>query len=483
MKIRYIKFIKIVFSLVLACHIYSCSDDFLEITPNGVLVAETANDYNLLLNSSKLSLGNGFDEILSSFEVCAIEPYWSNSFWQDESKNAFRWEAGTVPEGSTGVMEAFTSAFYIYNKIINEVLSSSGGSEAQKNSLMAQARASRAFAYFRLVNFYGKPYNAATASTDLGVPLITEADVTVEIFTRASVQEVYDFIIEDLTTAIPLLTDDFEGNRRMYKASAQALLAKVYMYMNRFSEALPLFDEALSGRPSRVQLFDYNESTLPGGVHAAGFLGPAFSFPVDHTDALYSYAAFHPAGFTSSDILLSPEVATLFGASDFRLHHFFSRKPFPPFPFTPEFSVPGVYRKVGDLVSQVGIQLSDIYLLRAECNARSNNLNEAISDLEFLRRHRMDPADAAVPSGMLQDDLIKYVIEERTREFALKSELWFDMRRLWDDPLFQDKKPYVHTVYNADGSVSETFTLTEDRLVFRFSDKVTNANPDLIQNP
>ena len=462
---------------------YSCSDSFLEITPNGVLVADTTNDYDLLLNGNNLWLYTGNEEAIRSFGVCAIEPIWTNSIQSEEFKNIFRWEPITVEQERTGLMVAFSDDLYVYNKIINEVLSSSEGSEAQKNSVMAQARAARAITNFKLVNFYGKPYNAATASTDLGVPLITEADVTVESFTRASVQDIYDFIIEDLTTAIPLLPANIDGNRRMYKASAQALLAKVYMYMNRFSEALPLFDEALSGTPSRVQLFDYNVTTLPGGIHAVGFNGPAFVVPVDNIEALYALTSSSSVANRLSEILLSPEASNLFGASDFRLHHFFSRKPDQATPTTPEFSVPGVYRRTGLLFPNAGVHLPDIYLLRAECNARNNNLNEAISDLEFLRRHRMDPADATVPSGMSQDDLIKYVIEERTREFVLINELWFDMRRLWDDPLFQDKKPYVHTVYNADGSVSETFTLTEDRLVIRFSDEVTNTNPDLIQNP
>jgi len=74
-------------------------------------------------------------------------------------------------------------------------------------------------------------------------------------------------------------------------------------------------------------------------------------------------------------------------------------------------------------------------------------------------------------------------MEERTREFAVKGELWYDMRRLWDDPLFQDMKPYEHILYGEDGSVMETYTLEEKRLVIRFSDRVLSENPDMINNP
>ncbi len=492
MKTIYIKSIKIICVLALTFN-SSCSDDFLEITPNGVLVAETTKDYDLLLSGNGLwfNIAAGDQEINRSFEICGLEPHFSSTYGAaDPRRNNFTWEPGVIdPEREGGQFSdwllLYMQRVYVYNKVINEVLDSSGGSDAEKNSIMAEARAARAAVYFELVNFYGKPYNASTASTDMGVPMVTEADVTVPSFTRASVQEIYDFMIDDLTTAIPLLPVGIEEKPRMSKGSAEALLGKIYVYMNRFNEAITLFDSAFTDLQAgtEVRLYDYNVSTLPGGPHAAGFFGPPFDTPVDNLEVAFTMSIRHTAGFTSSAILLNPEVSALFGTSDFRLHHFFSRKPFPAFPFTPEFIVPGVYRKIGSLVTDRGVRIPDIYLLRAECKARTNDLSGAISDLEFLRMHRMDPADADVPVGLSQDDLIKYVFEERTREFASKGELWFDLRRLWNDPLFQDKKPYMHTLYDVDGSVKETFTLEEDRLVLRFSDRVIADNPDMVNNP
>jgi len=40
-----------------------------------------------------------------------------------------------------------------------------------------------------------------------------------------------------------------------------------------------------------------------------------------------------------------------------------------------------------------------------------------------------------------------------------------------------------HVLYGPDGSVSETFTLDEKRLVIRFSDRVILQNPDMVNNP
>ena len=54
---------------------------------------------------------------------------------------------------------------------------------------------------------------------------------------------------------------------------------------------------------------------------------------------------------------------------------------------------------------------------------------------------------------------------------------WFDMRRLWNDPLFQDmKKWYVHT----DGV--QEYTLTEQRLVMRIPPSVMIWHDDYVNN-
>ena len=493
MKNIHTKLFKLILSISICFGMNSCSEDFLEVTPKGVLIAEATIDYDQLLNG-RLIYGNGAvsrNIVIRSFESCGLEPFFSNDYAEaDPARNNFTWEPNVLGPGDGGVnnlMTTYIKRVYIYNKVINEVLFSSGGTESEKMQIWAEARAGRASVYFEFINSYAKPYNVATAASDLGFPIVTEADVTATGFVRASIQEVYDFIIEDLTEALPFLGTTMSQRPRMHKAAAEALLGKTYVYMNRFDEALPLFNSAIASftADANMAMYDYNVTTLPGGEHAAGFFGPpSVENTITNREIAFSMSAFNISGAFGSAILLSPEVSAKYGTSDFRLNHFFSRKPFPPFPFTPDFVVPGVYRKQGHFIIERGITFPDVYLLRAECKARTNDLAGAVTDLEFLRAHRIaDPSEVVVPAGLSQDELIKFVMDERTREFALEGELWFDTRRIWNDPLFQDNKPYTHTLYNADGSVKETFTLTEDRLVFRFSDKALTDNPDLEQNP
>jgi hypothetical protein len=96
----------------------------------------------------------------------------------------------------------------------------------------------------------------------------------------------------------------------------------------------------------------------------------------------------------------------------------------------------------------------------------------------------MPVADAVVPSAIAGDQtaLIKFIIDERIREFALEGYRWFDMRRLSVDPIFAGMT-FTHTMYNADGTTT-VYTLRQpDRLVMKFPKNITDANPNMPDNP
>jgi hypothetical protein len=88
----------------------------------------------------------------------------------------------------------------------------------------------------------------------------------------------------------------------------------------------------------------------------------------------------------------------------------------------------------------------------------------------------------SVPAGLSQTDLIKFIIDEGTREFAVMGINWFTIRRLSLDPIFANKV-YTHTVYNANGTVEKTFTLAPERMVLRFNQKIMLQNPGWTNNP
>jgi len=447
----------------------SCKKSFLEIKPKGRVIATKTTDYDLLLNNLDL-INMGTDgQILMGDEVVSIEPQFNGSSYRE--KQLFKWE-GNVYQAGEDAKETLVpvKGLYIYNKIINEVMESTEGSEATKRSLQAEAYGGRAWTYFLLVNYYGKPYNAATAATDLAFPLITEANINGGDYTRASVQQVYDLIVSDLNTAIPNLAAVGVPHRiRMSKAAAQGILAKVYVFMGKFAEALPLLNESIDNLAQSVAptlLLDFN-TAFPGYPTA----------PNDQEN-IYAKVIFNTYTGASNKLLwLTPEAAALYGPTDVRLANWFTSMTFP--------NGLQLMKRTKSNSAYFGIRVSELYLLRAEVKARMDDLDGAVADLEFFRQHRMPAADAGVPAAAAAAKLplLQFIMEERIREFAVQGYRWFDMRRLSVDPLFTTTA-YQHQVYAETGDLEQTFTLdAPNRFVFRIPPKILAENPNMQDNP
>ncbi|SMO63522.1 RagB/SusD family nutrient uptake outer membrane protein [Fodinibius sediminis] len=105
--------------------------------------------------------------------------------------------------------------------------------EAYKNRLIGEARFLRALSYFYLVRYFGD------------VPLQQE-----DLTQRVPEEEVYEFIISDLESAIASLplkseypTDELG---RATRGAAQALLSKVYLERENWSEAVNYADQVIN---------------------------------------------------------------------------------------------------------------------------------------------------------------------------------------------------------------------------------------------
>jgi hypothetical protein len=450
------------------CTLASCKKSFLEITPKGRVIATKTTDYDLLLNNLDLINYSCDSHVLMGDEAAAAEPGWAAATFRE--KQLVKWEGDlyNIDEDAKETLVPVKS-LYIYNKVINEVMNSTEGAETTKKSLQAEALAGRAWCNFLLINFYGKPYNPATAETDPGFPLITQADINAHDFKRATVQEIYNQIISDLTTAIPNLINDGVPHRiRMSKATAQGLLAKVYIFMGKHAEALPLLNESINNVP---------KSLVVTSVVNFNTAFPNFPTVVNDQENMYAKGLTNTYTYTSNRLIwLTPEAAKLYNAADVRLSKWYT---------TGIFGTQTLYRRTGSLTSSIGLRVPELYLLRAEVKARLDDLSGAVSDVKYLRDNRMPASVAVVPaaSASARLPLLQFIFEERIREFALQGYRWFDMRRLSVDPLFATTTTPVHRIYNAAGIISESYTLKPERFVFRFSPKVLAENSNLQNNP
>ncbi|MDR1501814.1 MAG: RagB/SusD family nutrient uptake outer membrane protein [Prevotella sp.] len=115
------------------------------------------------------------------------------------------------------------------------------GESLEKNHLIGENLYLRAYHYFLLVNTFGQPYiNNPTQNLGIPLKLTTSMD---DFPARATVAETYDQIIKDLEKAVELMEIPAgsvikpKDNAYASKEVAEALLSRVYLYMENWEKA------------------------------------------------------------------------------------------------------------------------------------------------------------------------------------------------------------------------------------------------------
>ena len=238
-----------IFGFALLLSMFSCGDDLLEKNPISTISTETAFESE----SSVLSaLNAAYDPLQWQFVNGAHTfPQLFQSIRADDhhSQQAAFWAAGlnfdqfeTITANNQNVA-AVWSKWYKMVARANFAMKTAEefdrfttpGLQAQ---IIAEAKFLRGFAYFELVRLFG------------GVPLITSAITSTAdnfFLPRSSESEVYAQIERDLSDAAAGLpekgaTDSF----RATSGAANALLAKVYLYQEKYGEAVTTAEKVIN---------------------------------------------------------------------------------------------------------------------------------------------------------------------------------------------------------------------------------------------
>lgn len=410
-------------------------NDYLDIKPKGEKIPTTVSDYETLLNyESVQKVSDTYpayltDDVFLPDVAEGTATPGLNSV--DQSiRNLYLFKKEVFGDAQDdGFWFASYNRIYYYNTVIDNIMNADGSDEQQKLSIRAEALISRALEYLYLVNGYAKYYDVRTAESDPGVPLILDEDISKKNLVRASVKDVYAQIQSDLQTALPNLPMQAKGNAfRASKAAGYGVLAKMYLYMGNYAEALKAANEVLEINNSLLDLKKY------AVVKPQSSIGRT-NVPQDIDNPENIYIKFAPYVYgLSSKVFGSDELISLFSEDDMRLQVYFTKN-FRNIPTDKYVWAPY-------LRANLAVSSPEIYLIAAECEAREGSIERAIALINKLRDNRIKNNTDIVATD--RNDALQKVLEERRRELAMSGMVrYIDLKRLNQESQFAKTVTHV----------------------------------------
>lgn len=446
--------------MMLAMIGFTSCDDFLDITPTGKVIAKTGKEYRALLTYEYKNFPEDrglatlrSDEMTLSKASTSTEDY--DSYFDIWAWNDLNQQSTTASFG----WRRYYHAIYIANYIIENQNKITEATQDEISQLVGEAYMMRAYCHFLLVNLYADAYTHCNPATTRGIPLSLEANVN-NVLTCSSVEQVYQQVIADIKEAKNLLKVaawDEGYTYRFNQISADALLARVYLYKGDWQDALA---EAKVVMEKHGDLEDLTDSKVLPNYYKS-------------VESIVALEQVMTSGYVKMGVPSKALVDT-YRTGDKRKALYFKAQ------------TASVYSliKYGDKGNdgyRCSFRSAEAYLIAAEAaaqNAADNaaaddaNLAEARTYLKQLMAKRYAQAKytqyAAELDTMQKADLLKAIYNERTCELAFEGHRWFDLRRTTRQQL---SKTY--------GENSYVLEANDSRYTLRFPIEAVEANPNI----
>jgi starch-binding outer membrane protein, SusD/RagB family len=436
-----------VFIFIMFQFIVSCNKTKLDVKPNSsLIVPSTLPDFQQILDNSTLMN----TALPDKGEAGSDDYYITTARWTSLTtidKNTYIWAKDIYEGDATTIINDWNTPYkWVYNaNIILEGLQKNSdiNDSASFKNIKGSAFFYRAHAYYQLAQLFCKPFDSITSRVDLGIPLRFSADINVTS-KRSTVAETYEQIISDLKSAEELLPVTPVAVTRPSKTAARALLARVYLIMGDHRNALNYANGSLALFSS---LLDYSK------------ISTTQINPISR----YNSETIFWARFQSSPLLSQTTAAidtvlfNSYSANDLRKVIFFKTQPSGVITFN------GSYDASSNLFA--GIANDEVYLIRAECYARTGRISEAMKDLNDLLRTRWKKNSNGTFTYIDQTatdaaDALYKILTERRKELVFRGIRWTDLRRLNVEPRLA--RTLIRVIDN------QTYTLTpnDTRYVF-----------------
>lgn len=374
-------------------------------TVTGIYAQMQSESYNITRSTGLLSdeLSNFFSQDINSVN------YYTNDM-QSTNSDAGPW---------------YTAYSYIFqvNNIIAGLQNSQQIHDAVRKQLRGEALFIRGFWLFYLTNCYGD------------APLVTNTDFTVNaLIARSPQANVYQQIVSDLEEAKGLLNSNYvaandttitDERVRPTQWAAQALLARVYLYLKEYSKAEANAKAVIEHTALYSLVGDLNKVFLSNTTEAIWQLAVPLPTIINTIDG----NRFIPiASLETGDLTMSTQLLACFEPGDQRktswLGTIAGTNPDTIYYYPYKYKV---YESTDVTEYTMVLRLAEQYLIRAEASAQQEHLTDAVNDLNVIRNR----AGLSGYSGVInRDSILNSILHERQAElFTEWGHRWFDLIR------------------------------------------------------
>lgn len=374
--------------------------------------------------------------------------------------------------------------------------------------MVAQARALRAFAYWILVNDF--QFGPMIAGDKPSVPIVTPETIDTANNPRASVNDVYKLMLDDLNFAVEKLDGYVRPNKSFIdKQAAQALRCRLYLaqgeYQKAYDDAVAAADGftpstiAEAGKPAFMDISEHN------WIWGYDMTTETASIEVYATNSswLRSFSAEGYAPAVDCYTRINSLLYDLIPATDVRKGWWLNTESKSPLldgltwgtasgqdivgleiedvkmAMTPYVNVKFGCNTVGTHLNDEDtplVRVEEMLLVQAECQAKLNKIDEAKATLTaFVKTYRD-------PSYVIPDEGVR----------SLENEIWFQRRvELWGEGLSRyDLRRLDKPMVRFKGGVASNYPANyrfnmeknDGYSLMRFSQYETNTNLAIVDN-
>lgn len=370
------------------------------------------------------------------------------------------------------VSAAYIPFWNAFNTIINsstQLLSILDGMNDQlfsgnrKVSMMGEVHFLRGLYMFELLRMFGE-YDKLDSK--YGMIIRRTPPTADEVYeARSTVQQTYDFILEDIENAINN-APDFTSSDYASKMAARALKIKVLFYMGKYGEALEAANAFISGSeralvsPYAAIFTDFTNREL---IYTRGFVGiDEVKYQATRVQAYYNEGKWGPtesfmelvAGDPREEVILKNGVGSVFG---------------------PQKTIQKAANAAGTMPVYL-MRYSEIYMIKAECEARTGQ-GDPLATLNDLRTgHGLTTITAS-------DDILNTIYKEWVLEMGFENgHEWYATWRIGVDRLLETNRAVAQKMTTAPDPDLYKANLPYKRIYPIPSDEI-NANKLMEQNP